>query len=218
MTPTQALDYLRRRFNETDSITSYWSDGEIYDLISSRGQQASLILGLIEVTDTSTVTVSGTQTYSIPTPAIALKAVLYDGQLLESIDFREWEVDKQTGGTTPSGIPEKYVEWNRQVILIPMPNDAKTLTFYYEGVEPVIDDAMDTITFPTVLHYPLMDGILADMFAKAQNTGMAQYYEAKWQVHMTQTFPKHKWMVKRRSASQVVVDADTSMGTTHGVR
>lgn len=217
MTPAQALDYLRRRHNESSSTNSYWSDDEIYSLITAREHEACAILGLIEATDTSTTTVASTQAYSWPSDAVDLKTVFYDGTLLSELSFREWENEKQAGGTTPTGTPEGFVSWNRQVLLVPTPNAAKTLTFYYEKLPSTVS-AAGTIDLPTVLHYPLMDGVLALMYAKAQNSSLMTHYENLWQKHMIQTFPVYKLREKQRGRARVLIDSDTSPGTSHGVK
>ncbi len=217
MNLSQALDFLRYRMNEQGSASPYYADQELYQLISARAQVACSVLGLIQATDTSTTTVIGTQAYAWPTQAVTIVNVLYDGVKLQEMTMREWEEEKASG-TTPTGTPIGYVLFNRQIIIIPAPSDTKTLTVYYESLHPWITASTDTINLPTELHSALMEGVLADMYAKALNTQMATFYENKWTGHMQVTFPNFKLRSSQRSRAKVVIDSDTAPLTDHGVR
>lgn len=215
MTLAQFVDYVRNRHNAVND--NHWSDAEIYAMITARANEVLTIIGLIEATDTSTTTVASTQSYSIPSDANRLRAVLYDGELLQSVDFREWETEK-AGSTTPEGTPTKYVQWNEQVLLIPIPDDAKTLTFYYYKEHPFIDGTTQTtIDIPSELHYRLADGVIADMFAKDLNPNMFDRYENKWiNVHIP-AFYKYLSMKKRNGRARIVGDSDSLSATDFGV-
>lgn len=214
MTLTQFTTLCRNRLNAlTDS---YWSDSEIWALLVSRINQALAIIGYIEATDTSTTTVASTQAYSWPSTASNIVSVLYDGDRLQEITFREWEMEKNNG-TTPSGTPQMYVNWNRQVLLVPTPSAAATLTFYYEKMESLYSTANDTINFPVTLQDALADGVIADMFAKSQNITMSRFYEEKWINHMKVTFPVYKYRQKNRGRTKILNDADTNNSTSHGI-
>ena len=217
MTLAQALDFLRYRMNEQGSSSPYYQDQEIYQIISSRAQVACSVLGLIEATDTSTSTVIGTQAYAWPSSAVTIVNVLYDGVKLQEMTFREWEEEKASG-TTPSGTPIGYVLFNREILLIPKPSAVAVLTVYYEGVHPWITVSTATIDLPPELHSALMEGCLADMYAKALNTTMATFYENKWTGHMQVTFPNFKLRSSQRSRAKVLIDSDTAPLTDHGVR
>lgn len=214
MTLSQFTDFVRNRHNAVSD--SNWGDPEIYALITGRCNEVLSIIGLLEDTDTST-TVASTQAYSIPTDCVAIKALLYNGSLLSPISFKEWELEK-SNGTTPTGTPTKYVVWNSQVLLIPTPDAAQTLTFYYEKMHPYIENSSQTtIDIPAPLHFRLADGVLADMFAKDLNAQMLTHYETKWlQVHIP-AFYAYASRMKRRGRFRVVQDADTSLNTDYGV-
>jgi hypothetical protein len=217
VTLAQALDYLRNRHNETDASTSYWGDVELYALISARAQTACAVLGLIEDTDSSTATVASTQNYDWPSDASAIRKVTCDGKPLQEMTFREWDENK-LNGTTPEGEPFGYVNFNRQIILVPIPNDVYDLVFYYEPYHPWITVPAGTIDLPAVLHPALMDGVMADMFAKANNAQMATMYENKWTGHMQSTFPIHKLRESQRARAKILVDGDTAPSSQHGVK
>lgn len=218
MTLSQALDYLRARFNEYSSATSYWTDAELLGLITARSQSICSILGLSENTNTSTSTVIGTQSYSWPTNATALHKVLYNGPALQEISFDDWENEKQGGGTTPSGTPTQFVPWNRTILLVPIPNAVKILTFYFESGQSVMTLSTDTWVIPEALHYETLDGVLADMSAKIPNPTMIQLYEGKWQFHMMCTFPMYRYRQRNRQRAKPIRDADTLQSTAHGVK
>jgi hypothetical protein len=212
VTLAQALDFLRNRHNEAGYSLQYWGDTELYALISARAQVLAAILGLIEDTDTATTTVASTQAYDWPSDASAVVKVLYDGTALKQTTFEAWELEKSSG-TTPEGTPERYLNWNRQVILIPTPDAAETLTFYYEPYHPWITTSAGTITVPAELHAVIMDGCLGDMYAKIQNAQMCQLYEGKWNQHLATTVPQYKVRVRYRDGVKTVIDADTNPQT-----
>lgn len=215
MTLTQFVDYVRNRHNASGD--SNWSDSEIYSLITGRCNEVLSIIGLIEGTDTSTTTVASTQAYSLPSNTITIKALLYNGELLQPISFKEWEEEKSSG-STPTGTPKTYVVWNSQVLLIPTPDAANTLTFYIEKLHPLIDgSAQSTIDLPAVLHYRLADGVICDMAAKDMNQQMMTFYEQKWNQAHIPSFYRYAFLRKRRGRMRVVKDADTSINTDYGV-
>lgn len=215
MTLSQIIDFCRRRHNATSS--SRWSNDELLQLIEGRAQEIVSIIGLLEETDTSTTTVSGTQAYDIPTDAVEIVSLLYNGEMLQRVGFREWEIEKNSGGTTPSGTPTKYVLWERQVILIPKPDAANTLTFYYRKQQSSLTAATDTLSIPSVLHFRLCDGVIADMAAKDLNFNMAQFYENKWQGVHIPAFYEYLARHKRSGRFGVVQDPDTGAQTDDGL-
>jgi hypothetical protein len=213
VTLAQFLDYVRRRHNaESDT---YWSDTELYQLATSRCNEVLSIIGAIEGTDTSTTTVAGTSTYSWPTGTSAVKALLYDGQLLQQITFREWE-QRKAAGTTPQGQPESYVTWNRQVIIVPTPNAAKTLTYYLEKFQTYLTSS-GSLEIPEELHFRMCDGVLCDMAVKDLNLGLAQFYESKWNGVHKPEFYKWRARSRRRGKYALTQDSDTDVQTDFGV-
>lgn len=215
MTLDQLVTFVRNRHNAAND--SNWSPAEIYALITGRANEILSIIGLIEDKDTSTTTVAGTQEYNFPTDFVHLKAVLYDGQLLSPISFKEWE-EQKANGLTPQGTPKYFVVWNSQVILVPTPDSAETLTFYGEKQHPLIDNSTQTtVDIPAILHQRLADGVIADMAAKDEKWTMMQAYENKWlNVHIP-AFYRHVFLTKRRGKLRTVTDADTSINNEYGV-
>jgi hypothetical protein len=178
MTLSQFIEVVRRRHNaESDT---FWSDSELYQLITNRANEALSIIGLLEAT-TSTTSNSGTQAYNFPSDASTIAQINYKGFRLKQITFRQWEHFKSET-TTVSGTPEYWVKWNRQFLLIPIPNTSSdAMTIYYYKEHPYINgSSQNTIDIPAVLHPHLVFGVLSDMFAKDQNPSMAKFYEDKW--------------------------------------
>lgn len=215
MTLSQLLDYVRDRHREP-STGGNWSDQEIYQLVTARIDEILSIIGLLEDTDTSNTSVTGTQAISFPSDAIAIKAVLYDGELLKQIDFKQWETFK-SGGTTPSRTPEAYVIWKREILLVPIPSTTgDTITIYYFKEHPYIDEGTDTIDIPSVLHFRLAEGVIGDMFVKDLNSDMARFYEEKWlNVHL----PAIREYAMREIFNQadVITDVETVLQGDFGV-
>lgn len=215
MTLSQFEDFVRNRHNAATDTN--WSAAEIRALTTGRCNEILSVIGLLEGTDTSTTTVASTQAYSFPSNFITIKALLYNGKLLSPISFKEWE-DSKANGVTREGEPTTYVVWNNQVLLIPVPDNAYTLTFYGEKLHPFIDNSTQTtIDIPEALHYRLADGVIADMAAKDQKWDMLRIYEDKWlNVHMP-AFYKYAYLHKRRGRFRTVTDADTTITTDYGV-
>lgn len=214
MTLSELEEYVRRRHNAVGDTN--WAASEIYALVTARSNEILNIIGAVEATDTLTSTVIGTQAYSWPTATSAIKALLYNGQLLQQISFREWETQK-SGSTTPSGEPEKYVVWNRQVLLIPIPSAVKTLTFYIEKYQVNLTMSTDTILVPEELHYRLADGVIGDMYSKDLNAQFATMYETKWnQVHVP-AFYQWRARSRRRQNFSKITDSDYGVSTDLGV-
>ncbi len=178
MTLSQFIEVVRRRHNaESDT---FWSDAEIYQLITNRANECLSIIGLLEAT-TTTVSVAATQAYNFPSGTSTIAQINYKAVRLKQITFRQWEHFKSET-TTISGTPREWVKWNRQFLLIPIPDTSSdTITIYYFKEHPYIDGTIQTtIDIQAVLHPHLVHGVLADMFAKDQNPNMARYYEDKW--------------------------------------
>ena len=215
MTLSQFVTYVRNRHNA--ATDSNWSDPEIYALATGRCNEICSIIGMLEGTDTSTTTVSGTQAYSFPTNFITVKALLYNGELLQPISFKDWESEK-AGGVTPTGKSTKYVVWNSQVLLIPTPDAAYTLTFYGEKEHPLIDNSTQlTIDIPSVLHYRLANGVIADMASKDENWNMFNTFQGIWSNQDIPAFQRYAFLRKRRGRVRDVTDADTTITTDLGV-
>lgn len=215
MTLAQFEDYVRNRHNAQNDPN--WSSAEIYALTTGRCDEIVSIIGLLQGTNSATSTVIGTQAYNFPTNFVSIKTLLYNGKKLSPISFNDWESQK-SNGLTPSGEPIYYVEWNNQVLLVPTPDAVAPLTFYGEKEHPFIDNnTQTTIDIPSVLHYRLADGVIADMAAKDENWTMMDKYESIWINKHIPAFERYAFLQKRRGKFRTLTDADTAVATEFGV-
>ena len=187
-------------------------------MMTARCNEILSIIGLIEGTDTSLVSVASQAAYSFPTNYEFIRHVLYNGYPLKLISFQEYEQEK-TGNTMPeTNPPNYYMVWNNQIIIVPTPSTAAhTITVYGEKRHPLIDGvAQTTIDIPEILHFRMCDGVIADMYGKDLNTGMYDRYEAKWNKIHIPAFFQYKMLKKYRGGRPSVVDADSGYGTDYG--
>lgn len=214
MTLSQFVDLVRNRHRATGDTN--WSDAEIYAIVTTVCNEVLSLIGLIEATDSSQTTVAGTQAYTFPSNCAAVKQLNYNGVMLQEISFREWEIYKN-GGTTPSGTPLQWVNWAGQANLIPVPDAVGTLTFYYEKQHPFIDgSSQTTIDLPAVLHGRLANKVIANMYEKDLNQGLARQYEEVWHKVDLPAIMNYARRMKRRGRARVLIDADTMLSTDVG--
>lgn len=210
MTLAQFVDVCRRRHNaESDT---YWSDEEIYQLITNRCNEVLSVIGLLEALDETNVSVVGTQTIAYPTDATTIRQVDYDGSRLRRITFRQWnEFKNRNDPPTPQGTPSMFFTWNRQIYLVTIPASAgDTISIWYYKEHPYIDNsAQTTIDIPSVLHSHLVPGVVADMFAKELNQSMLQFYENRWVNVSMPVFRKFKAQEEEGGQFSIIGDADT---------
>lgn len=216
MTVSEALSYLRNMHNATQD--SFWSDMELMALIQAKSNEICSIIGDIEAVDATTVSIANTQTYDYPAEFEFIKRVSYNGNDIQLIDMRDWDLLK-LNGTTPTGTPRFYFIWNRQLYLVPTPDtSALVIQIFAEKRQGTIDQTTDTINLPEVLHGRLMDGVIAEMFAKDQNAAFAQMYSNRWlEVHIP-AFYIYKQQYRKRGRFSIVKDSDSELNTDFGVR
>lgn len=215
MTLAQALDYVRRRHNAQSDTN--WSDAEIYALMTGRCNEILSVIGLIEAVDTSIASAVGTQNYAFPTNVVFIKKLLFDGYPIKQTSLRESESLKE-GNVVASGRPEYWYEWNKTIFFIPIPDQIKTVTSYVEKMHPYIDNtSQTTIDIPAVLHFRMLDGVIADMFAKDLNQGMMSHYETLWNQKHMPAFWQYKMVLKYHGQSPTVIDADTNIMSDKGI-
>ncbi len=217
MTITQALTYVKSMFNESSAITPNWSDSELYQLFENRSNMVLNHVGLVEATDTSNISVAGTQTISFPTNFIKIRRVWYSGVPLKLIGFREFESRMPTG-VAPSGTPREMLIWQQQIKMMPIPiNSGDVITIYGEKQQSVISGAASTLDCPSVFHPALCDGVLSDMFAKDLQGTFFQFYNNRWEkshVPLMEKFAKRR---NRRGLPSRVIDADSVLETELGI-
>jgi len=188
-------------------------------MMTARCNEVLSVIGLIEDTDTSTTSVDGTEAYSFPTNYEFIRHVQYDGYPLKLISFQEYEQEK-TGNVMPeTNPPSFYVIWNEQLLIVPTPsNTGDTIKIYGNKRHPYIDNtAQTTIDIPTILHFRMCNGVIADMFAKDINAKFYDRYQKRWDEQDMPAFFKYKMQKKYRGGRPSVVDCDSSYETEYGV-
>lgn len=217
MTVTEVIDYVRRMHNEQNAQTPFWTDMELYGLIEAKSNEILSVVGLIEGKDTSLTTTASTADYAFPSNFIKIRRVWVNGIALKYLNFRQYE-SRQPQGTAPTGTPREFTIWNGTITLIPTPDtSALTITVFGEKQQSSITSASSTLDTPSVFHPAICDAVIAQMFAKDLNAGMAQFYENKWlQFHIPnmRQFAKRR---QRRGLPTTVIDADSVISTELGI-
>lgn len=181
MTPTEIETASRELYNSIGD--SFFSSAEILNYMT----QASRILAqkaeVIERVYTTTTT-AGTQEYSWPTNAIAIKRITYEGNKLKSITFREDDqltVNNTT--TTATGTPQYYALWNNTFYLRPVPAAVGTLKIYsYNQAQALTTTSV--LEVPTMFHMQHVDYIVHRMAMKDGNGPVSSALLAQWQEHV----------------------------------
>lgn len=204
MTPASVVTAARRHYNALND-TSFFTDTLLYEYLYKRELELVLESKCIEDIKVST-TVTGTSQYTVPTNTMLIKRVTYDGEKLEPIDFRDDDVlTLNNADTTETGTPRYYVFYEDKIELRPTPDAAGTLDWRVFK-EPEIQDATSAFETPTRYHMDLVDGVIADMYAKDENTGMADRYELKWMRHVREA--KRGEKQRKRGDSFAIVKND----------
>jgi hypothetical protein len=180
MTPQEIIDAARRGYN-ANSSDSFFSDQQMFEWLYQASMELAKEGFLIEKVATATTT-SGTQEYSYPTNAFAIKKLTYDGEPLEHITFRQ--DDLLTGGqqdSTATGDPLAYVEFAQVIYLRPIPNSSTaTLKIWSYNHPSGVPTATSTLDLPDEWHIHTTNFILREMCAKNKNYEGARYYGALW--------------------------------------
>lgn len=212
MTTTEVLEAARNNLNSlTDTL---WSDTELLGCMYRAMLKMARKTNAIESTATQS-TVAGTSTYAIPTGAIEVWRVTYNGKKLQSITWREYDA-MNPNSTTSSGSPTFYIHDGDSLILYPTPDAAQTLKVwsYNEPTQPTA--ASYTIPIPTRYHDVLVDGVTAEMCPKDLGHPLTAFYTSKFEKGIEDT----KAHVKRRRRGDrmaVVQSEEQSLVTDRGV-
>jgi len=215
VTLAKFLETVRARHNADGD--SYWGTDELYGLVTNRCNEVLSVIGLLEATDTDT-SVATTQAYDYPSGTVTVRQVNYKANRLKRISFRQWQHFK-TDTTTTSGLPTMWVPWNRQILMVPIPDTSgDTITIYNYQEHPEINGGSQaTIDIPSVLHNHLVNGVLADMFAKDENPVLSRQYEEKWLGIGYAACQKFKATEDSASSFQTIGDCDTEDQTSIGI-
>lgn len=210
MTPSEIESAARNRYNAVGD--SFWSQAELFDLITDACHQLGRLGMVIERTYTTT-TVAGTQGYTFPTNVIALKRVTYDGMKLAAITMRE--DDAITGlnmTTTEQGTPNYYWTWDYTIYLRPIPSSALTLKLWTYN-SPSAISSTSTLEVPEIFHHRIVNYLVSMMAAKDSNLGVHKIYNDLWKEDILEA---RKWIAKRkRTDGYAIVNDEAVMAESY---
>jgi len=177
-TLSELITDCRQRYNAVGD--AFFSDEELYDLIYEAELEISMETDGIEKVYTTT-TVVGQREYDYPTNALRLERVTYDGQRLQPIDFIEDDaITGRDENATSTGKPTAYAIFSDRLYLRTVPNDTKTLKIYASVVPEEYTSTTDSMTIDQRYRPFLKNFVIAQMFAKDNNTKMIGYYANNW--------------------------------------
>lgn len=197
MTPSEINDALRNRYNAVGD--DFFSDPMILDIIYQACLEMSLETYCIESTSTDT-SVAGTRAYNLPTNAIAIRRLEYDGK---KIFPKGVDADPKTSTTEVSGTPQEYSIWNDQVILYPTPSVSSDEIKFYTYDRHAAVTAASTLAVPAEYHLYILDLGLSIFYAKDGNQNMSTYHRNLWRNHLDRI--KRTEAKKKRGDEFVVV-------------
>lgn len=132
----------RQRLNETS--TAFFTDANLVSFCDEAQKYFVRETKCLEGISTST-SVSGTQSYSLPSDFYALRRIKYDGKPVKKagfLDIDESDIDE----TDYSGDPISYYIWNDSIYFIPIPNvSGDTIKIFYYKSPAIIDATTDSL-------------------------------------------------------------------------
>jgi hypothetical protein len=209
MTPTEIEDQARLQYNAVSD--NYFSQGLIFNWIYFAQMELATKALCIQSTFT-TATVASQAAYTFPTNSLALKRVEYQGVALKKTSFREDDSISLSNSTTlVTGSPRYYYQWGSSIFLRPAPASANTLGFYAYN-KPTAVTANTTLEVDEKYHPYVVNYVLAQMYAKDQNSDMAGYYRNLWRDDVQEVV---KFQAKeKRGDAMPVVQSEENLETT----
>lgn len=192
MTPLQIETAVKTRYNAVGD--SYFPTDMVMDAIYQASMQLALEANVIEQTYSTTST-SGTNEYSFPTTAIAIKKVEYNGKKLFPCSLDD---DPKTSTTEVTGTPTHYAIWGKELVLFPTPDTSSLTIKVFTYNMPSAVSSTSTLEVPSEYHLAMIDFVLSLFYAKDQNTQMADYHRGLWERSVQR--------IKRTQAKQKVGD------------
>jgi hypothetical protein len=208
MTPLQIEEASRNKYNAIGD--NFYGQDEIMGLITEACQELAESAINIETIYTTT-TVASQQAYSVPTNAISIKRVEYDGGKLERITLREDDtLTNMKSDSTDAGTPIYYFEWNDQIYLRPTPVAAATMRIFTFDQHADISTS-STILIPNLFHRRLVNFVVKELCAKDQNWQAHDRYLALWQKTLTDA---KKWTKRRKRGDEFQIVKNTDAHPT----
>lgn len=215
MTPSQVIAMARRKVaSETDS---FWAEEELLHLIYQASLELSREAFLIENIYTTT-SVASQEEYDIPTQAIKIKRITYNGSKLTPITDRMNDSFSLVNATvTTTGTPNYYRVWDESIFLTPIPSASSLTIKIWTYDEPSIPTISSTLEIPTLFHPDIVNYLAAEMHAKEINSRMSAYYLNRWEKGKAEAKKWAKQRLRGDSFSSVQVEESLS-GNMAGIQ
>lgn len=215
MTPAQALTRVRQSLNETTA--AFWSDAEIYGYMWEAESILAGKLGLFQAV-TAHTTVTDTSAYTFPDSLIRVSRLTYDGKKLKKVDFTERDyLDGTNYGSTPqTGQPEVYAEWGQSVYLLPVPQSAATLQWWFLKAPVEITAAGAFSVKDETLQQMIPDYCVYRASMKDGEVNRADRYKNAWETNVLRA--ESMWVDKKaEDRIYAVKDEDEHAGGVLGM-
>lgn len=211
MTPAELYTIVRNQCAESSS--EFWSESEIYSLMSNGERIIAQKLGLKEV-NSSFTSVTSTKTYAIGTVLSLtvgpITRVTYDSYHLKRIDINQLDdvEGNAYGGITLVGQPRYYYRYGGNIGFSPTPDSDKSIEVFFKQVPPVVTTASTYFTIQDDYTGYIEDWVLYRMFLKDQQTrDMAIVHKNQWDENLKtveEDFSRKKY---RDGPPQVIINS-----------
>lgn len=206
MTPLEINTAARQRYNAVGD--DFWSDTEIYNIIY-QGCCEMATEGLVIEQTYTTTSVANQQEYTLPTNALNIKRITFNGRKLDYITFREDDVLTVLNQTTAAtGTPSSYMIWNDIIYLRPVPTTGSLAIKIWANIQPQSVTSGSTLEIPAGFQMSLVNLVLSEMCAKNKNYQGAAYYRALWDKDVARIDQMNR-KAKIGDSFQVVKNVDT---------
>lgn len=207
MTPTQIINAVRNQLNAVGD--NLWSDDEILTYVFRTEMELSRETQCIERTYTTT-TVASQEDYSFPTTAQEIVRATYDGNKLKPID-RRMQDSISLVGTTQTGTPICYTQWEKTLSLYPIPDDALTLKLWTIDF-PSLPTVSSTLDTPAEYHDVVLYGVLSSMVPKDVGHPLTSFWQGQWMNGLIEV-KRHMKRRKRSDLGALVKTEETMIST-----
>lgn len=178
MTPSEIELAARQRYNAVGD--TFWGQAELFTLIYKAQMELASKTFCIPNRYSTTAT-SGTDEYSVPTLAIAIRRIYYDNAPLEPISMEERELI--LGPNAPSaqtGTPDSYCVEGQTIFLVKTPNSSSATIKIWTFDEPNTVAVTSTLDVPTRYHPAIIEYLVFNMFAKDKRFDLAKWHKDMW--------------------------------------
>ena len=206
MTPVEVYSLVRNQCAETS--VEFWTENEIYSLMSIAEKQIAQRIGNIEA-KTSLTTTTSTKTYSIASSVSGIITRLtYDTYRLEGININEIDTveGKAYGGVTIIGQPEYYYRYGDTLGFSPTPDSSHTVDIYYRATPVTVTTSSTAFTVPSEYTQYIPDYCLYRMMLKDQELrNEAVAYKGQWDENLRIINNHHRSKKTQDTISRVVI-------------